>query len=237
MSELSRAALGTWLMILALIVVGMSEVSFPWEALATFVAGTAAVIGAVSVGKRQAGIAERQVSILEKQVELEKATVRGNLFDRRFAVFTTTEDWIHYVLDNKGASDDTKIKDFKMAIDQARFLFGKEPNERITELSVRSIQYHSIMMTIASHDASDSDYMKANKAEIDALEKWLKERVYQLSDVFGPELSVFESEFVARRDTDINKYWVKLTGDDNDAMANWADAMSRTQEIIKRDDD
>jgi hypothetical protein len=127
-----------------------------------------------------------------------------------------------------------KVEAFNMAIDQARFLFGKEANERLTELFVRSIQYHSRMMTIADKEPIDPEWMKAHEAEIKALEKWLKERVYNISDVFGPELSVFENEFVVRRDTNINRYWATLTGDDTDATTNWKELMSRNEEMIKR---
>lgn len=66
MSELGRAGLAVWAMALGIMVVEMAEVEFPWEALATLIAGTAAVIGAVFIGKKQTRISEGQNAILRE---------------------------------------------------------------------------------------------------------------------------------------------------------------------------
>lgn len=212
MSELGRAGLAVWAMTLGIMVVEMAEVEFPWEALATLIAGTAAVIGAVFIGKKQtrisegqnailreqAGIASRQVGILQNQVDLERLALRGDLFDKRFAVFEATEAWLADVMNGRELTGADITKRFKHSRDQAKFLFDHATNERLKELSDKSFQYYSKRKV---NDQNVESGRGVDQREIDhmlALEYWLYDRTYNLADLFGPELAVSDSPFVPR---------------------------------------
>jgi len=222
MSEVAKAALAVWFMLFGMVTVGMAEMEFPWEALATLVAGTGAVIAAIIIGMRQtaiafsqnkildrqARIAERQADILEKQVDLERLTLRGDLFDRRFAVFVSAEAWMNHVLQGEEINGAEIMDRFKTALDQARFLFGKEANERLSELAIRSIQYYGKLKASKRMPVDGGQIQPERVADLQSLETWLRARKHNLSDVFGPELAVSDSPFVFKANLETtNMHW------------------------------
>ena len=239
MSQVSRASLAVWAMALALMVVGMNEVVFPWEALATLMAGASAVIGAVVVAskqmaiskgqnailKEQAEIARRQADILEKQVEiahrqtgildkqvnLESLSIKGELFDRRYEVFLAAQTWLRVVINRPNEPHVEEIKRFKEGLDKAKFLFGKNANERLRALSIVGIRFPPLKHRLNAIIADGKDPEQRDIDEVLMLEKSLRDKMYNLADVFGPELAVTNDPFVFKEDLEpITKYW--LTG-------------------------
>lgn len=111
-----------------------------WDAWAAFVVGMAAVIGAVIIGGKQAGIAkrqaditakqtdvlERQVGIAAKQVALENAKQRADLYDKRLDVCSGFERYVAVVAMNDGAIPNVDRDEFFTAWAASRYLFGAE---------------------------------------------------------------------------------------------------------------
>ena len=199
MSELSKAALGCWLMVLGITTVGMTQVEFPWEALATFVAGTAAVIGAVSVGKRQTSIATAQNAILARQTELQGLGLRKELFEKRFAVFETTSEFMRLTYNGEVKTGSDIALEFKKARDQARFLFDQELSQTLDEIHTRCWSYtvyNNLNIQRVEHgievpqDAIDRVSEQQGAIGMDHA---------NLYHLFGPHLSVSDKPFIPRK--------------------------------------
>ena len=111
-----------------------------WDAWAAFVVGMAAVVGAVVIGRRQAGIAqrqadisakqtdtlERQVHISANQVALENAKLRADLYEKRLEVCSGFERFVATVAMNDGAIPNADRDAFFTAWAASRYLFGAE---------------------------------------------------------------------------------------------------------------
>jgi hypothetical protein len=61
---------------------------------ATVMAATAAVFVTWRLGRGQLRIAEEQKRIAQQQAELAAARLRHDLYDRRFAVYTATQELV-----------------------------------------------------------------------------------------------------------------------------------------------
>jgi hypothetical protein len=107
--------------------------AFTWEAFAALVTGLAAVVAAVIVGLRQAGIqlaqariSSKQTDILDKQVQLEELKLRNELFDRRFEIYQKTQAYLVALSSIDKRSDIKKtLMEFLTARDTSQFLFHK----------------------------------------------------------------------------------------------------------------
>ena len=191
---------------------------FPWEALATLVTGMLAVGGAIYIGKKQmvisngqngilreqaditrdqAAIASRQTDILDKQTDIQNRGLRIELFDMRFAVFETTEKWLSFVMNGQELTGQTVSKDFKRARDQSKFLFNRETNVRLKEVSDKGYAYFAKRNVNNHNVAIGRDVTQRQIEDVQNLEYWLWDRLYNLSDLFGPELAVSDDPFVA----------------------------------------
>jgi hypothetical protein len=92
---------------------------FSWEAFATLATGIGAVVAAIVVGLRQAGISDRQSRILERQVGLDELKLRSDLFDRRFAVYEATRKFVGHIMAHASEPDQQTQSEFLVALDQA----------------------------------------------------------------------------------------------------------------------
>lgn len=114
-----------------------------WSAWATFIAGIAAVIGAVAVGRRQADIASKQASIADRQAQImerqtaisasvaetEAARFRSELYDRRVALYATIERFWARASNFPLPVAADGIEEMYQAISQARFLLDNDVEE------------------------------------------------------------------------------------------------------------
>ena len=107
---------------------------FDWQSSATLTTGLAAVIGAVFVGWKQAGIAERQAdiseqqtSILGRQVELEEAKLRADLFQKRLETYEVTADFALHIAEIPATDPkaEERIRAFASKLQESRFLFSQ----------------------------------------------------------------------------------------------------------------
>ncbi len=97
-----------------------------WEAAATLVTGLLAVIGAATV-------AWRQVGIQESQHRVEKLKAKTDLFDLRYRVFVEFGVFLDTAAEGT-AQLQTIIEGTRQNVDRAKFLFGTEVYDELSEL-------------------------------------------------------------------------------------------------------
>jgi len=116
---------------------------FTWEAFATLMTGVLAVGAAVYVGRRQTKIMDEQTAIAKRQVDLEHLKLRADLFDRRMAVFETTDRWLgEFWAHGKPATGDIE-RDFICATDTAKLLFRPAVAEQMRKWYLMGVDHHA----------------------------------------------------------------------------------------------
>lgn len=175
-----------------------------WSAAATFVTGLFAVVGAVVVGLRQADIQSRQVDItkrqtkiLERQTMLAELSLRKSVFDERFAVYRATYDLLLeacvHGFGGKRVGQTPVEQAFMTGKDQAKFLFRPSVSLALQEIWSKLVRGSVLEIQIANADegAEDLAALQAEYAEVDS---WIKERLNDLTDLFGSELSLSDHD-------------------------------------------
>ena len=121
---------------------------FTWEAFAALVTGLAAVVAAVIVGLRQAGIqlaqariSSKQTDILNKQVQLEELKLRNELFDRRFDIYQKSQAFIVALsMIETPFNVQPSLMGFITSMDTARFLFHERTGIAMLALYKESLE-------------------------------------------------------------------------------------------------
>lgn len=108
--------------------------SFSWEAFATLVTGVSAVVAAGIVGWRQVAISDRQTRILERQVDLDELSFRSALYEKRFAVYQATQNYLSAVLTHGKKPSAGVESAFLASIDGSKFLFGPVVEGELKEI-------------------------------------------------------------------------------------------------------
>ena len=117
---------------------------FTWEAFATLTTGAAAVAGAVVIGLRQAKIADRQSKILSRQVALDELQLRSDLFDRRWAVYEATREFLGEIMRHAAEPNQEIQRKFLLAKNEAEFLFQPAVGERLQDVWERSCAFCAV---------------------------------------------------------------------------------------------
>jgi hypothetical protein len=165
------------------------------QAAATLLAGLAAVVAAVIVGLRQAGIARtqaeisrRQTEILGRQVLLDELKNRSDVFDRRFAIYQATVKLLSEVMVHAAkASGDTE-RDFLRALDQSKFLFRPAVYESLRTLWADYCMFGAFK-SIMEAGPQHPEYHQSVDGEHASLLAF-NERLGSLSELFGDELVI-----------------------------------------------
>lgn len=135
------------------------------------VTGLAAVVAAVIVGLRQAGIqlaqariSSKQTEILAKQVGLEELKLRNELFDRRFDVYRKTQSFIgSLAMIERAQNDATAEIDFLNARDIARFLFHERTRDVmlvIYELGLEIVEANRAVYAARNEDRDVTPHLE-----------------------------------------------------------------------------
>ena len=162
--------------------------AFTWEAFATLVTGIVAVGGATLIGLRQVGISDRQSAIMERQVGLDELKLRSDLFDRRFAVYEATRQFLAEIVAHADEPEKETQNRFLWAVDQSRFLFSSDVSARLTDLWRRSCGFFAVKKMMKHQYDQTGDYGQAN---IDREYEYLtatSDVLAKLSDVFAEEM-------------------------------------------------
>lgn len=170
---------------------------FTWEAFSTLATGLAAVIAAVIVGLRQAGIADRQAGIsaqqtkiLAKQVALDELKLRSDLFDRRAQVYQCTGRYIEAQITTADVPDVQTRNDFLMAMNSSRFLFNDGVHKSLKEIWDRTGKFGISKSRSNNKYAKERDYGKEDLDLQHAHLTWIAEMYGNLADVFGDEMKL-----------------------------------------------
>ena len=162
-------------------------------AFATLTAGTAAVVGAVTIGKaqvaitrRQADAADRQAPILESQTRLAELTLRHDLFDRRYAVYGATLD---FLARRQGfVSQDVaeqRLRAFMSAAQQAKFLFNPRVYEELAKMHLHDIELLHKKREIDRYFATRGTVSDELIEERSSLESFLDSQFTRLPEIFS----------------------------------------------------
>lgn len=170
---------------------------FDWPSFATLTTGALAVLAAMYVGKKQTKISERQV-------ELEEATLRADLFDRRMAVYESAATMLQLLPQGRGQSDETRAaySDYFPRMREGQFLF-KDPAVRtmLTAIWARASDHETDLQALRTLDPADdrlsNEQAGAIAAQLRAARKragetasWVIEQLDALPEVFGTDLSI-----------------------------------------------
>lgn len=172
-------------------------------AAATFVTGVLAVGGAIYVGLRQADIqakqasvAERQTKILDRQTALAELTLRNDLFEKRYAVYSATNDLLVRATRDGGWIDhgDPIENRFLIAKDKAKFLFRPSVTADLQEIWKTVCQGTAVHKTMTAIYDREGHYGEGNSDRMLEILNWLYERLTSLSDIFGRELRLSDHD-------------------------------------------
>lgn len=112
-----------------------------WAAIIALIPAVGAIYAAYRVGMRQGDIlvhqADLQANIASAMLEVEQLKLRSDLFDRRFAVYEATRNWLLFTADNerppglKEGKEGQLYRDFQAGRDVARFVFPRNVFETL----------------------------------------------------------------------------------------------------------
>lgn len=166
-----------------------------WEAVAMLVTGIAAVGGAALVGRHQTVIQREQVAIQIRLAEIEHLKVKLDLFERRRAIFESTEQYLIAVIfhsaspfdflpdkDGELVGDKAVVDRFMRSKDQCRFLFRRNVYDDIACIHQMTIELEGLRKDDGGLGVESKVYLKTKRRLLDALNN--------LSNVFGDELSL-----------------------------------------------
>ena len=105
----------------------ISPATKDWVSVLTPIASVLAAITALALST---WVAYRQRQIQELQL-------RQNLFDKRYSIFQTVEDFMNYVLQNDGSINiiSAEFRRFRDAREQAEFLFETDVSKYLAKLN------------------------------------------------------------------------------------------------------
>jgi hypothetical protein len=166
---------------------------FSWEAFTTLMAGAAAVIGAIYIGREQvkiareqAQIAREQAKIAAQQTDIQDQMLKAALYDKREEVMVATTAFIASASVNKTVPDKLQ-EEFTIAVGKAAFLFDGQTVDRL-----RGIQ--NIYLTIQEAlEAIDLDEMEHGEGRAEDFRKYrqarrmMQEKISEIKDIF-PEM-------------------------------------------------
>ncbi|MGA1809999.1 hypothetical protein VHN57_02350 [Sphingobium sp. WW5] len=130
--------------------------AFEWGDFATLATGAGAVAGAVWVGRIQTKISDRQTEILGHQVEIERISMRAELYDRRMKCFSD----IVIFSSNTGFSDENStgitFRDFSIAVETVQFLFNDDIYGVAVNIRRHVMAYRTLKIDIDNWDRFDA---------------------------------------------------------------------------------
>ncbi|ATP18552.1 hypothetical protein [Sphingobium yanoikuyae] len=131
--------------------------AFEWGDFATLVTGAIAAIGAVWIGIRQSKISDRQTEILNHQVEIERISLRAELYDRRMKCFS---DIVVFAA-NTGFTDEKStgvtFREFSMAVASVKFLFNEEIYDVAATMRRHVMSYRALRVDMDNWDRFDAE--------------------------------------------------------------------------------
>lgn len=166
-----------------------------WAAILGLFGGFLALGGAVVVGLRQTAILAHQTDLQAKiasaSLEVEQLKLRTDLFDRRFAVYEATRNWLLFTEGNerppglKRGEEGKLYRDFQAARDVARFVF---PRNVFDTLEAIRLVGNDLAFVIDRMDKED-EVGPAVEEHLRLIEE-VRRHINQMRDLFGAEMNL-----------------------------------------------
>lgn len=123
--------------------------------------------------------------IAYQQWQVNQASLRERLFERRFKIFKDTQIFLSHIL-REGRLEDSALTEFFEAPQMARFLFGNEMADYLKEIRTRAIKMHGLEKSARRAEVGPkrSEPIDKEYAEI----KWLNGQLETIFDKFEPYL-------------------------------------------------
>lgn len=145
-----------------------------WEAIV----GLAAVFGAYRIGVRQMKITQTQNAVAEMSVKVE-------LFDRRFAVYEATIEFLTIVFDDRAENRRSVLKNYLTTYRQSQFLFRDDVYGTLGEIANNGTESVDLLEKISAGKSSQ----EATKI-ITELLLWRFEMINNLHEIFYPKMKL-----------------------------------------------
>jgi hypothetical protein len=147
---------------------------FTWEAagsfagaIATLLAGVAAVIGAVIIGLRQ-------VKLMEAQHRVEKLKLKAELFKNRYDIFVEFGVILEDIASGRDVPDGAMTR-IRQNVDRSIFLFDASVHDHLKPLLDAAIaRNHANRLRPFDGNASAQDFWDARQGLYQVFEPWLK---------------------------------------------------------------
>lgn len=157
--------------------------SINWEALATFSAGVAAVLGAVYVGRKQTEIQSRQVA-------LEDLKIKSDLFEKRFATYEATADFLTHVNTYMEDQHRAKLGEWLLKYRESQFLFNEPVYRDLTEIFEKATAYKINSLQMAANQEHYGNLGKGLVTIEMELMSWLASRLLTVHEIFKNDLTL-----------------------------------------------
>ena len=153
--------------------------------------GFAAVGAAAWVGRNQMSISQKQTEILARQVRLQELTLRSDLFEKRYAVYVATREYLSKIMAVDGPPGEEIETRFLLSLDQAKFLFRSEVHDRLDAVRKESLQLFMLKSMMMNSFEQFGHYGVDGEVERHtALLNGTYDRLANLSELFGDELAL-----------------------------------------------
>lgn len=164
--------------------------SFDWPSFATLATGFAAVFAAWLVGRKQA-------YILSRQTDLEEAKLRADLFERRFATYEATADFLVHIgaMPETDAQAEERIKLFGVKVRESQFLFS-DPNvyRTLNSFFDKGNEVRSDRAISAAEHEEGIKHDPARTKKLMEYPNWMFEKLETLADLFRHDLSILKEK-------------------------------------------
>ncbi len=185
-----------------------------WEAVATFVAGIAAVVAAWRVGKRQTAIASRQADIQAEQTRIqeqiakvERVRLRFEMYEQRKSVYDAARAYLDYYIFHGVPPRTFRYEEeaelvepewgiaraFQTGMRESRFLFRPEVHQHLQKVWKASLEVQAAKRRIALQEGRGrATGLKAALDKLERAESSLSSADDEVVSVFAPELTLGE---------------------------------------------
>ena len=163
---------------------------FDWQSFATLATGILAVGAAVIVGLRQARITNQQNDILEMQVTLAEASLKHDLFERRYVVYDAVREFLLQIIRHAQYPEPQFEQAFLRAMHEAEFLFRADLRVRLHEIWTKAGDYRVLKMEMQRIFDTEQHYGEGNPAKEAEMFTYFSESFRGLVQQFGPEMKL-----------------------------------------------
>ena len=148
----------------------------------------------VGISREQTKIAARQTEILNEQAKLEGLRLRESLFDRRMDVYEPVAWFLAHFVQRATRPPAERERAFLNALNRAQFLFRNQVSTDLKAIWTKACEFGALKAKMDHLFATEGHYGGGNPEKEAELLLWFNAQLESLSDVFGDELRLGQSE-------------------------------------------